>query len=216
MGFSRHEYGVSCHYLFQGIFLTKGLNLRLLHWQADSLRLSHQLNPCKILAASIFQTKKANRLQALQMTSAIVNFSSCEISWPKAFGRNCPLAPKVHSPLRFLKDSVYWACFRHLAARMETHWGRLWLPLRRAVGVIRTMCHHPERNHLIPPLYPPLSAGGWGGHQRVCRGDDTQVEALNLGPPPFGAHELGRQNSILTSTNPCLTSSLSFIVRCSW
>ena len=33
--------GVDCHFLFQGIFLTKGLNLRLLcllHWQADSLQ----------------------------------------------------------------------------------------------------------------------------------------------------------------------------------
>ena len=33
--------GVGCHFLLQGIFLTQGLNLRLLHWQADSLLLSH-------------------------------------------------------------------------------------------------------------------------------------------------------------------------------
>ena len=25
--------GVGCHFLLQGIFLTQGLNLRLLHWQ---------------------------------------------------------------------------------------------------------------------------------------------------------------------------------------
>ena len=29
--------GVGCHFLLQGIFLTQGLNLHLLHWQADSL-----------------------------------------------------------------------------------------------------------------------------------------------------------------------------------
>ena len=29
--------GVGCHLLLQGIFLTQGLNLCLLHWQADSL-----------------------------------------------------------------------------------------------------------------------------------------------------------------------------------
>ena len=29
--------GVGCHFLLQGIFLTKGLNLGLLHWQAGSL-----------------------------------------------------------------------------------------------------------------------------------------------------------------------------------
>ena len=33
--------GVCCHALLQGIFPTQGLNLGLLHWQADSLLLSH-------------------------------------------------------------------------------------------------------------------------------------------------------------------------------
>ena len=36
--------GVGCHFLLQGIFLTQGLNLwllHLLHWQADSLPLHH-------------------------------------------------------------------------------------------------------------------------------------------------------------------------------
>ena len=37
--------GVGCHFLFQGIFPTQGLNLHLLHWQADSLPLSHQESP---------------------------------------------------------------------------------------------------------------------------------------------------------------------------
>ena len=37
--------GVGCHFLLQGLFLTQGLNpslLCLLHWQVDSLPLSHQ------------------------------------------------------------------------------------------------------------------------------------------------------------------------------
>ena len=43
MGFSRQEYwNVGCHFLLQGIFLTQGWNLHLLHWQEDSLPLSHQ------------------------------------------------------------------------------------------------------------------------------------------------------------------------------
>ena len=40
--------GVGCHFLLQGIFLTQGLNLCLLHflyWQADSLPLSHVGSP---------------------------------------------------------------------------------------------------------------------------------------------------------------------------
>ena len=53
MGFSRQEYwsGLFCPLL--GIFLTQGLNLsflHLLHWQADSLQLSHQKNPNKWLS----------------------------------------------------------------------------------------------------------------------------------------------------------------------
>jgi len=38
---------VDCHFLFQGIFLTQGSNLCLLHrlhWQPDSLPLSHLEN----------------------------------------------------------------------------------------------------------------------------------------------------------------------------
>ena len=50
-GFSVH--GISqvrilgwvCHFLLQGIFLNQGSNPRLLHWQADSLPLSHQGSP---------------------------------------------------------------------------------------------------------------------------------------------------------------------------
>ena len=33
--------GVGCHFLLQGVFLTQGSNLPLLHWQADSSLLSH-------------------------------------------------------------------------------------------------------------------------------------------------------------------------------
>ena len=44
MGFLRQEYWSGCHFLLQGIFLTQGSNpglLHLLHWQANSLPLSH-------------------------------------------------------------------------------------------------------------------------------------------------------------------------------
>ena len=37
--------GVDCHFLLQEIFLTQGSNLLLLHWQAESLPLSHQGSP---------------------------------------------------------------------------------------------------------------------------------------------------------------------------
>ena len=37
--------GVGCRFLLQEIFLTQGSDLSLLHWQADSLPLSHQGSP---------------------------------------------------------------------------------------------------------------------------------------------------------------------------
>ena len=42
--------GVVCHFLPQGIFPTQGLKPRLLHWQADSLPLSHQGSPLRFFA----------------------------------------------------------------------------------------------------------------------------------------------------------------------
>ena len=39
--------GVGCHFLLQGIFWPQGPNPCLLHWQADSLLLSHRRSPVK-------------------------------------------------------------------------------------------------------------------------------------------------------------------------
>ena len=39
---------MGCHFLLQGIFLIQELNLRLLHWQVDSLPLSHQGSPSRL------------------------------------------------------------------------------------------------------------------------------------------------------------------------
>ena len=43
--FSRKKTGVDCHFLLQWIFLTQGSKPHLLHWQADSLPLSHLRSP---------------------------------------------------------------------------------------------------------------------------------------------------------------------------
>ena len=54
MEFSRRQYGVDCHALLQGIFPTQGSNLGLLHWQEDSLPLSHQgLDPSEFSSMDI-------------------------------------------------------------------------------------------------------------------------------------------------------------------
>ena len=48
MGFPGKNTGAVCHFLLWGIFPTQGSNLQLLHWQADSLPLSHQGSPCDL------------------------------------------------------------------------------------------------------------------------------------------------------------------------
>ena len=45
MGFLRQEDWSGLPFLPHGIFLTQGLNPHLLHWQVDSLSLSHQGSP---------------------------------------------------------------------------------------------------------------------------------------------------------------------------
>ena len=40
--------GMGWHFFLQVIFLTQGSNLHLLHWQVDSLPLSHPGNPCVV------------------------------------------------------------------------------------------------------------------------------------------------------------------------
>ena len=43
---------MGCHFLLQGIFLTQGSNLNLLHWQVDSLPQNHHGNPESITVYS--------------------------------------------------------------------------------------------------------------------------------------------------------------------
>ena len=48
MGFPSKNSGVGCHFLLQGVFQTQGSNsclLHFLHWQVDSLPLSHLGSP---------------------------------------------------------------------------------------------------------------------------------------------------------------------------
>ena len=52
MDFPGKNTGVRCYFLLQGIFLTQGSNLcllHLLHWQADCLPLSHLGSPLKVI-----------------------------------------------------------------------------------------------------------------------------------------------------------------------
>ena len=49
--------GVACHFLLWGIFPTQEFNTHLLHWQADSLPLSHQGSPSTLNRLTVKKKK---------------------------------------------------------------------------------------------------------------------------------------------------------------
>ena len=52
--------GVGCHFLLQGFLQTQRLSLCLLHWQADSLPLSHLGSPIYMQRLRNFTMRKVN------------------------------------------------------------------------------------------------------------------------------------------------------------
>ena len=53
---------LGCHFLLQGIFLTQGSKLHLLHWQVDSLPLNHQGSLWYIYTMEYFSAIKKNEI----------------------------------------------------------------------------------------------------------------------------------------------------------
>ena len=64
--------GVGCHFFLQGIFLTQGSNLYLLHWKVDSLPLSHLGSPAIFFFfSSLFKPKlsRCGQLESFQIAT---------------------------------------------------------------------------------------------------------------------------------------------------
>ena len=57
--------GVGYHFLLQGFFLTQGLNLCFLHWQADSLPLALPAKPSVMLHSTLIITLPPQRIHHL-------------------------------------------------------------------------------------------------------------------------------------------------------
>ena len=89
----RQEYGCGCHALLQGVFLTQGWGSGPLHWQADSLPLSHMgssylLDYC-LIRKSITQEGPGGRNPE--------NSKRCRASTPFQ-AASLPAASRVHQP----------------------------------------------------------------------------------------------------------------------
>ena len=61
--FSKQEHWSGCHFLLQGIFLSQGLNVNLLHWKADSLPLHHLGSPWNISSVQFNHSVMSDSLQ---------------------------------------------------------------------------------------------------------------------------------------------------------
>ena len=85
-GFPAKNIGVGCHFLLQWIFLTQGSNpclLHLLHWQVDSLPLSHQGSPNKVHSLFIFPQLLSNVLFLLENPTGIPHLLHLVITSPQ-------------------------------------------------------------------------------------------------------------------------------------
>ena len=107
--------GVGYHFLLQGIFPTQGLNPQLLHWQADSLPLSHPGCPSVLLATHL---KMISLVTAIEGTStlALLLFSSV---WVGNVFWHSPYNLRIMSPfgiwgscalLKLSYSWVIWPC----------------------------------------------------------------------------------------------------------
>ena len=81
--------GVGSHSLLQGIFLTQGLNQRLLNWQGDSLALSHLGSPTyfpllfspSVVSNSLWPHELQHTMLIYPSLSLGVCSNSCPLSW---------------------------------------------------------------------------------------------------------------------------------------
>ena len=71
--------GVGCHFLLQGIFLTLRSNLHFLHWQVNSLPLSHMGSTAKAMHECV-------HAQSLQLCLTLCNPIDCSLPGSFVYG----------------------------------------------------------------------------------------------------------------------------------
>ena len=97
--------GVGCNFLLQGIFLTQGSNLSLLHWQVDSLPLSHQGSPSFVVPMDKTNSAGQNGIR----------FSPSSQFSPKAFNTFPAVTKSTERIQRTLESSFLLAEVREMA-----------------------------------------------------------------------------------------------------
>ena len=106
MEFSCKNTGVGCHFLPQGIFLTQGLNLSLLHWQVDSLLLCHLGSPLLIIGEGLIWKNALIFLYLSIVSSAhlVLQPQQANYSFPKTCLRTVLCRFLYDSPSNLMKS----------------------------------------------------------------------------------------------------------------
>ena len=136
--------GVGCHFLLHGISRTQGSKLRLLHWQADSLLLSHQGSPLLTLyllfIGGLF-CSKAPDMQDLSPSGTL-----CNPVRDTAGGGSSHLAQEVAGKERHL-DTILTSCIAHhiphVTGLRSAYFISVFPTRSSALSVYHHFCLHP-------------------------------------------------------------------------
>ena len=82
--------GVGCHFLLQGTLPTQESNLHLLHWQADSLPLSHHGSPISSFASYMLLIREVQFTWFTANTLSTCGCGGIKEEQSGASGRSCP------------------------------------------------------------------------------------------------------------------------------
>ena len=142
---------MSCYFLLQKIFLTQGLNSYLLHWQMDSLPLSHLESPLKRLTFPllIWYFLRTQMLLSEHCFHVAVERQqlwhfTLASGWQKTFLQLAPEHWKNKTALRVITSQAEFK-----------KWGKI----NRKVQEYSTQPEHPERWKellLTPRSLPPM------------------------------------------------------------
>ena len=113
--------GLGCHFLLQGIFPIQQSNLYLLHWQADSLPLSHLGSPCRWIWANKCRVANNGKCPTGKFPAKILMLSSFSSYYKQvtfSWSHLCPF-----SSLTFLHRLSLFCCLRRPP---ELCWSVVW------------------------------------------------------------------------------------------
>ena len=89
--FSGKNTGVSCRFLLQRILPTQGLNMHLLHWQVDSLPVSHFRDSVQFSFSVVSDSLQSHGLQHPRLP--------CPSPTPGTYSSSCPSSRWCHQTI---------------------------------------------------------------------------------------------------------------------